>query len=115
MANTTQYAQLNIGRNVGDVPMDAATWAEFIREARVALAESVVDTDGMRSTWLYDNTQAHYGRGEWGGVAEDSAHVSLFAEQGMHVGNLKRWARDMAATYGQDAIALITGSELVTA
>ena len=109
------YAQLNIGRNVGNMPMDSATWAEFIREARVALAESVVFDDGAPSEWLYDSTQAHMGMGEWGGVTEDSAHVSLYTERGMYVGNLERLARDMAATYGQDSIALITGSTLITA
>lgn len=112
---TTTYAQINIGRNVGDVPMDSATWAEFIREARVALAESVDWTDTTVSYWAYGDTQVHLGTGEWDGVAEDSAHVSLYTERGMHVGNIERWARDMAATYGQDSIAIITGSTLVTA
>lgn len=110
-----QYAQINIGRNVGTEPMDAVTWAEFIEEARVALAEAADPADSAAPCWHYEATQVHRGTGEWGGVREDSAHVSLFVEGGVHVGYLRRWARDAAATYGQDAIAIVTGSELVTA
>lgn len=112
------YAQLNIGRNVGTVPMDDTQWGRFIEHAKAALAYGA----GEDRRWFpaerdarIAQAQVHYGTGEWAGVAEDSAHVSLFAEDGIDVAKLQAMASDLASMFEQDAIAVILGSTLITA
>ena len=109
------YAQLNIGRNVGTVPMDDKQWAWFISTAQSVLmgAQHLIPCghgDAQRN-----DVQVHRGAGVWGGVAEESAHVSLYWETGMDADYINEQAGVMARMFDQDAIAVITGSTLVTA
>ena len=116
MANITQYAQLNIGRGVGDdgTTMAADVWERFIGACGDALAYAARDlAAGVTRTDMRGRVEEHRGSGVWEGVREDSAHVSLFSEHGINVGTLRELAAELAHDYGQDAIALIVGSELV--
>ncbi len=107
------YAQLNIGRNVGSEPMPHAQWAWFVGSAQNALAEaSRVASDAWAKPC---DTQVMYGRGEWQGMGEDAAYVSLYWEDGIDVAHLREQAAIMASMFDQDAIALVVGSELIAA
>lgn len=116
MANTTQYAQLNIGRNVGTEPMAADVWERFAGACADALAYAARDLmAGVTRTAMRADVQTHYGTGVWEGVREDSAHVSLFSVHGIDVATLRESVAELAHDYGQGAIALVVGSELVAA
>jgi len=118
MANTTQYAQLNIGRGVGNdgVTMAADVWERFVGACVDALAYAARDPyAGITRTEMAGRVEVHHGSGVWQGVREDSAHVSLFSEHGIDTGKLRDSVAELAYDYGQDAIALIVGSELITA
>lgn len=118
MSNMIQYAQLNIGRNMGAEPMDSTLWLAFIQQASHALAHAAGEhrmADAERWQARIKEVQVHSGTGDWDGVPEDSAHVSLFAPDGIDVDKLRELAAILAAHYGQEAIALIVGSELVSA
>lgn len=111
--NLTTYAQLNIGRNVGNTPMDDSRWEWFVSTAQSILmgAQHRVGGSPAGESQRKD-TQVHYGAGIWGGVAEESAHISLFWEQGMDVDYIREQAGVIARMFEQDAIAVIVGSEL---
>ena len=115
MANTTQYAQLNIGRNVGTEPMLDWVWEWFTDGAANVLLEATRRVAGCMSGATRADVQVHFGRGEWDGVAEDSAHVSLFWADGMDVSHIREASALLARMFQQDAIAVVLGSELVTA
>ena len=93
------YVQANFGRNIGIEPMSAERWEEFAR--RVATA------------FLVD-TETHFGTGTYGGITEDSAHVSGFMPTS-GIPFLRVELSDLAAEFGQDSIALVIGSELIKA
>lgn len=118
MANTTQYAQLNIGRGVGNdgVTMAADVWERFVGACGDALAYAARDlAAGVTRTEMAGRVEVHHGSGVWQGVREDSAHVSLFNEHGISIAALRESVADLAHDYGQDAVALIVGSELIEA
>ena len=109
------YAQLNIGRNVGNVPMDDKQWEWFISTAQSVLmgAQHLIPCghgDAQRN-----DVQVHRGAGVWGGVAEESAHVSLYWETGMDADYIAEQAGVMARMFEQEAIAVILDSTLITA
>lgn len=109
---TVQYAQLNIGRNVGTDPMRASQWAWFISSAQNALVEG---TRKASDAWAMANdTQVMLGRGEWQGTGEDAAYVSLYWEDGIDVDHVREQVATLCRMFDQDAIALVLGSDLVT-
>lgn len=113
--NTVTYAQLNIGRNVGAEPMAQDRWEWFVSTAQSILmgAQALQGGSPMGDSHRKD-VQVHYGTGVWGGVAEESAHVSLFWESGMRAGYIREQAAIIARMFDQDAVAVILGSELAT-
>lgn len=101
------YVQVNIGRNVDDAPMAAAKWARF-QSTIQHLLENVTLGRGVVST--------HTGRGAWVDehgvtVSEESAYISTFAV--VNLDALREALAYQRTVYGQDAIALIVGSELI--
>jgi hypothetical protein len=113
----SQYAQLNIGRNEGDAPMSDGRWTAFQRDAARALALCSVglDADMDSVATAEDTVQTHLGRGEWDGVPEDSAHLSVYSERGVDVKRLAGMAEYLASKYGQDSVAVVAGSVLAYA
>lgn len=99
-----QYIQVNMGRNVDDEPMDADTWAAFRAAVAIAITNACQDD-------ILPDIEAHAGAGTWGDVPEESLHLSAFGA--FDVRALRGQLRVIRARYGQDAIALIVGSELV--
>ena len=111
--NVTTYAQLNIGRNVGNTPMPQDRWEWFVNTAQSVLMGAQHRVAGSPSGESQRaDTQVHYGAGIWGGVAEESAHISLFWEQGMDADYIREQAAVVARMFEQDAVAVIVGSEL---
>lgn len=104
------YIQVNIGRNVGNTPMLDDKWNEF--QGRVAFA-----IYNAANCWeafsLIDNTELHTGFGAYDGVTEESCHISSYWEDGFDLDQLKTELAELKTWFGQDAIALIVGSELV--
>jgi hypothetical protein len=113
----SQYAQLNIGRNEGDTPMSDDRWAAFQRDAvrALALCAGGVDLSIERVAELEAMVQTHLGLGEWDGVPEDSAHLSVYSERGVDVKRLTGMAEYLASKYGQDSVAVVAGSVLAYA
>ena len=119
------YVQVNIGRNVGDEPMSDFLWVEFQNEVARALIDLIWDTEPDReASPSTDEIEIHEGRGNWGGRGtpdEESVHYSILVETGkLPVGefahamaDFTRALRDLAGEFGQEAIALITGSRLL--
>lgn len=79
--HTVEY---RMGRNVKGVPMSDALWAEFVAEAREYLEAAaefykaqMADVYGLEGiAWV----ETHFGRGEWDGVVEESAVVTLYTD-----------------------------------
>lgn len=113
--NVVTYAQLNIGRNVGSVPMDDKQWDWFISTAQSVLMGAQHRIPVNHGNAQRDDVQVHRGARVWGGVAEESAHVSLYWETGMDADYITEQAGVMARMFDQDAVAVILGSTLITA
>lgn len=92
---------ISIGRNVGNVPLDAKRWEGFCTLVRTLLAESRVYVYGAESI------------GVWNGVSEDSR--TWVAETSTDkLEDIRSSLRAFAKLYEQDAIALTVGqTELV--
>lgn len=104
---TATYVQVNIGRNVGDKPMRAGEWARFRGEVESTLFNAIIgrgivsEHRGM-GAWLSENGQTTQ--------SEESAYLSTFAVVDLDA--LRTALRRLRVKHGQDAIALIVGSEL---
>ena len=118
--NTGIYVQVNIGRNAHGEPMGERQWDWLASAVRDALASAVIvaypgpDYSGMRAD-IMSRIEMHAGRGRWGGNSEESVHISLYVEADIDVNYLRDQLGVIARLFDQDAIALIVGSELVTA
>ena len=105
MATITATVSIGRGAHAAQAPLDDIDWAEFRRQVRLLLTDTVdgvLHVNGALST------------GEWDGVPEDSA--TFVAEIPSHtVGVLRAGLRYLADYYGQEAIALTLGhTEFVT-
>lgn len=138
------FIQANIGRNVSTPawqrapkpgpknpnpnhaivePMSDTAWANFQEDVRDAIIIAIyAPHPDLEGQGLRDQFQFHTGMGEWEGVAEESAHVSLYFDakpgkinaSAVHEHLSDRLA-DLAREYGQDAIAfVVTDSHLAT-
>lgn len=103
------YIQVNIGRNVNETPMSDSDWEQFQTRVTFALifAANDVDID------VLEFVELHLGEGSYDGITEDSAHLSAYSESGFDIGHLTELLKEIKVAYQQDAIALITGSELI--
>ena len=106
MSNPT-YAQLNIGRNIGGKPMSDKRWQDFILRASSALSIAARGGDNDLVA-LVDNCEVHLGTGEWQGVAEESAHISLYNADGFYALLLEIMAGKLADMFDQDLVAVVT-------
>lgn len=110
-----QYVQANIGRNIKGTsdPMALSLWNKFVTDVAGAITEAAISAtfgeDGLSHP--DDNIEIHRGMGTYGNV-EESAHISL-VYRAIDVEWLRDRLRELAKTYSQDCIALITSSELV--
>lgn len=118
------YVQVNIGRNVASVPMSEHHWGSFQASVLEALGELIEDVTGQMHINLGDYVETHRGEGHWGGTGEpeeESVHFSaVFSTNGATGSEVAeamtaftRELRYLAEQYGQEAIALITGSRLI--
>ena len=103
------YIQANIGRNVNDTPMSDTDWQDFQTRVTFALIFSANDID----IDLLDFVEVHLGQGSYDGTVEESAHLSAYSEAGFDIEHLTELLKEIKVAYNQDAIALITGSELI--
>ena len=98
-----------IGRNLGTTPMSAQRWHEFIADTQGTLEQNTFERQR-------ESIELRMGRGEWAGIEEDSAMVTVLLRSGLSdaaKANLKRDLTELARFYEQDAIALTIGqSEL---
>lgn len=110
------YVQINLGRNIGTTPMGYAQWLEAQNEATLALFNSSLSVPYE----IFKTTvESHSGIGRWFDndiedyVVEESVKISFFDPAGFNLNDLRRDLRDIKERFGQDAIALITDSELI--
>lgn len=123
------YIQASIGRNVGTAPMSDTAWSNFQNDVRDEILTAVWEWLGVDIK--PGDFQVHTGMGEWDGVPEESAHVSVYFDHDGHRydDSLGTWhdrrpqvrkeldqrLSYLAFQYGQDAIAfVVTGSHLAT-
>lgn len=102
------YAQVNIGRNVDGVPMDASDWDDFIRSVRGLLVIGCKGDDKPHP----DTTMVHLGEGRWinsGGEVEteDSAYISIVHKKGFHVDAIREMMRIAGDAWRQEYVAVI--------
>jgi len=123
------YIQANIGRNVTDkrdgstLTLSDTAWTHFQNDVKQEVYLSVKHVLGSSVTLHIADFQVHTGMGEWEGVQEESAHVSIYFDANdptvvseLEVrGNLAKRLSYLAFQYGQDAIAfVVTDSHLAT-
>lgn len=117
------YVQINIGRGIDGEPMNMVMWEQFISDVADSLRAAgknhlVRDVFGA-TMWLQSTVVAdmpievHKGGGYWAGESEESAHISTYWESGFRFDILKSDLLDLGGKYGQNTIALVTGSELI--
>lgn len=100
---------VTIGRNVNDTPMSDELWTDFVTETRLNVYVSQ-----SFATHNPSETQVHYGMGEWNGITEESAIVSLYTESGINREILETLLDETKRKFRQDAIAVTYGdSKLV--
>lgn len=108
------YIQVNIGRNIDNVPMGMVQWLEFQQKVIQALYDN---TESIPYHLFKTSVEVHTGSGRsWDGekyISEDSAKISLFLESGWNIGQLRIDLRELRSRFGQDSIALVIGSELI--
>ena len=107
---SAEYVQVNIGRNVGGVPMSDERWDRFHADITMALLKA------YRGNGV-PNVSFHTGEGFWNDettgelMSEESAYISTFAD--IDAFALRVDLARLRDEYGQDAIALIIGSDLI--
>lgn len=91
--------------------MTITAWERFVEDVKADMFRTL--QAGQREPVT---VEVHYGRGEWGGVEEESAKITVLRNDyadADYLGDLRRYLSENARNYGQDAIALTTGvSEL---
>ena len=102
------YIQVNIGRNVRNMPMPEKFWNEF-QDDVVNILERLKE----RSDMGHEVPEIHLGTGVWNGRMEESAKISLYPEGGFDLDAIREELRWLKREYLQDNIALIIGSELI--
>ncbi len=102
------YIQVNIGRNVRNMPMAEKFWNEF-QDDVVNVLESLKEHSDMG----HEVPEIHLGTGVWNGRMEESAKISLYHEGGFDLDAIRGELRRLKKEYLQDNIALIIGSELI--
>jgi hypothetical protein len=95
---------VNIGRNVGDTPLEESNWNSFVNSVIYAIENTTAMKDGMPP-----RAMVFRGTGSWDGIWEDTASVQLWDVAEVDGNDLTRRLRLLADTYGQDAIALTIG------
>lgn len=102
------YIQVNIGRNVRNMPMAEKFWNEF-QDDVVNILEQLREHSDMG----HEVPEIHLGTGVWDGRIEESAKISLYHEGGFDLDAIREELRRLKKEYLQDNIALIVGSELI--
>ena len=96
---------ISAGRNIGATPMGPDAWSQF----RADIAQAIHDAHGE----IFVNDARS--RGEWEGVAEDSATFVASVPRD-YLTRVRDSLAYLARTYRQDALALTVGAtEFVTA
>lgn len=107
---SAQYVQVNVGRNVNGQPMSDERWDAFQNAVTIALL-------GANRGGGLPNVSFHTGEGFWNDettgelMSEESAYISTFADIDAYA--LRVELARIRDEYGQDAIALIVGSDLI--
>lgn len=129
------YIQINIGRNFSNENGAAGVHADPIwRDFQFAMMDAIMDAiqaslptgqwpSAFHSDDEYAAFEIHTGMGEWDGIREESAHISVYFDHDgrRYDGILGKWfptAPDirehlsaslstLAKQYGQDAIAFV--------
>jgi hypothetical protein len=94
MSNRTTIV-VSIGRNVGNLPMSALAWEQYI-EALTFRVEALNGTILGRAR----------GRGEWDGGSEDN-YILIAVFPTSLLPALRGWLSSLAAAFHQDAIGLV--------
>ena len=107
------YIQVNIGRNfehstLGNMPMVSNIWREFQERVVYILLQLREHTDMGEPS-----VEIHTGVGDWDGVPEESAKISVYHEGGFDLDSIREQLFNLKKEYSQGTIALLIGSELI--
>lgn len=121
------YIQVNIGRNFVPDRFNPAggtlsdlDWDEFKNDIVNNLVATVLTDSAVVSQEIWDNVlsqvEIHNGQGSYGGIPEESCHISLFVPVGLSeksLGDFRSYLFNLKKKYSQGTIALLIGSELI--
>ena len=97
----TKVLHVTIGRNVNGKPMSDDEWTMFVRMVGTGVFMSQDIAENAKPTL----EETHYGMGEWNGISEESAIISLITDNPLNEKMLKDWLIHMKHEFHQDAIA----------
>lgn len=110
------YLQANVGRNVGTEPATEANWSACKATVADAICSAIRQLNDVPRSVIKSRIETHTGMGAWGELdPEESAHISIISEWSVDVELLRSELALIARMFNQDAIALIVGSELISA
>lgn len=106
---TLQYVQVNVDRNKSGTPMPEQVWHAYIWD----IASNIITSSLDGFPYPFERLEGTVARFDEGGqlVEEDTLHISVMID--IDADALRRALAATAKKYGQDAIALILGSELI--
>lgn len=99
---------ITVGRNTPNgAPLSEPAWNEFVRSAYTRVSWSLGGASKVFGPF--------YGSGEWEGVTEESATVTILAgpETRGHVSVINDVLSDLAESYAQDAVAWSYGPSML--
>lgn len=114
MDKQVNITELRIGRNIDGTPMEAGRWAQFVIDARQAVAEFAENIEADEF-WV----ESHLSNaGQYNGQTEDSAVVTVYwTPHGLTTAEFDQWAIDrlaaraaeLADQYEQETVAVVNG------
>lgn len=109
------YIQVNIGRNFAPNKFNPEggrlsdlEWRCFIIDVELILVSHRLGGDNEEPV-----AEIHKGLGYYDNLPENSAHISVYCEDGFDLDGIREQLFRLKKEYNQDSIALIVGSELI--
>lgn len=97
------FVSVTLGRNVGTEPMPREEWRAF----RLAARNNV-----QRNVTGWEWCEEHKGTGQWEGVPEQSAKITVFGGT-PNLAEIQSAMIELCERYGQDAIAIASGTSFL--
>lgn len=106
---SVQYVQVNVGRNVGGIPMGIELWHAYIWDA----VNDIINISRNGIPYPFERLEGTVARFDEDGqlISEDSAHISVMVD--IDADALRQALKATAERYGQNTLTLIIGAERI--